>query len=209
MVPGGPEHGVPVDAAARARSDAQAVAQSATDAVLVGCITGSVRDVVAEAELCRRFAPRVRLYGLKHLRDEERARDLVQSVLLAVLEAVRARRLEDPERLDRFVLGTCRNLALQIRHADGRARPTEPAQLDLISVLPDTNDAVDVGALHRCLAGLDQRARSVLQLSFGREKSADEIARVLETTPGNVRVIRHRAVAQLRRCLEREGEVVP
>ena len=25
-----------------------------------------------ETELCRRFAPRIRLYGLKHLKDEER-----------------------------------------------------------------------------------------------------------------------------------------
>jgi CO/xanthine dehydrogenase FAD-binding subunit len=30
----------------------------------------------AEAELYRRFAPRVRLYGLRHLRDEDEARDL-------------------------------------------------------------------------------------------------------------------------------------
>jgi hypothetical protein len=31
----------------------------------------------AESELYRRFAPRVRLYGLRHLRDEDAARDLV------------------------------------------------------------------------------------------------------------------------------------
>src|SRR6266566_5663281 len=67
----------------------------------------------AEAELCRRFAPRIRLYGLRHLRDEERARDLVQAVLLAVLVAARAGRIEDPERFDRFVLGTCRNTSMR------------------------------------------------------------------------------------------------
>ena len=184
--------------------------RSATDAALAGRIStsGSARDGAAEAELCRRFAPRIRLYGLKHLRDEEHARDLVQSVLLAVLEAVRAGRLDDPGRLDRFVLGTCRHLALQARHADGRAQPTEPAKLDLVAILPET-DAVDVGALQRCLGGLDARARDVLYLSFGREKSADAIARVLETTSGNVRVIRHRAVAQLRSCLDGGREIVP
>ena len=37
----------------------------------------------AESELYRRFAPRVRLYGLRHLRDDDAARDLVQQVLLA------------------------------------------------------------------------------------------------------------------------------
>lgn len=46
-----------------------------------------------------------------------------------------------------------------------------------------------------------------MQLSFFRERSADEIAEVLETTAGNVRVVRHRAVAQLRQCLEAAPEV--
>src|SRR3569833_1202069 len=42
----------------------------------------------AEAELCRRFAPRIYLYGRRHLRDEDRARDLVLVVLLVVLFVV-------------------------------------------------------------------------------------------------------------------------
>src|SRR5215470_4393750 len=75
----------------------------------------------AEAELCRRFAPRIRLYGLRHLRDEDRARDLVQAVLLVVLEAARAGRIADPERVDRFMLGTSRNVALRIRAGDARS----------------------------------------------------------------------------------------
>jgi RNA polymerase sigma-70 factor (ECF subfamily) len=35
-------------------------------------------DGAAEAELYRRLAPRVRLYGLRHLRDRHAAADLVQ-----------------------------------------------------------------------------------------------------------------------------------
>ena len=48
----------------------------------------------AEAELCRRFAPRAQLYGRRHLRSDERARDLAQAVMLAVIEAARAGRIE-------------------------------------------------------------------------------------------------------------------
>jgi RNA polymerase sigma-70 factor (ECF subfamily) len=199
MVPGVPE---------RETHGGAADMRSTADAELARRIAGPTRDGLAEAELCRRFAPRVRLYGLKHLRDEDRARDLAQSVLLAVLEAVRLGRLDDPERIDRFVLGTCRNLALEARRADRRAAPTEPAELDLVAVLPET-DMIDATAMHRCLVRLDVRARSVLHLSFIREKSADDIARALETTPGNVRVLRHRALAQLRRCLDGETEVAP
>src|SRR5262245_44912146 len=75
----------------------------------------------AETELCRRFASRIRLYGLRHLRSEERACDLVQTVLFALLVSAREARVEDPERVDRFVLGTCRNTSMRMREVDARA----------------------------------------------------------------------------------------
>lgn len=40
----------------------------------------------SDAELVRR----IRLYGLRHLRDREAAEDLVQNVLIVTLEALRA-----------------------------------------------------------------------------------------------------------------------
>lgn len=195
MVPGVPD-GAIVDVQP-ASGDIRAL----TDAALAGRVAGSPTDTDAEAELCRRFAPRIRLYGLKHLRDEERARDLVQSVLLVVLQRLRGGPLDQPEHLDRFVLGTCRNLALQTRRADGRADPTAPEALHLIPA-PPAAERSDLDRVRRCMKGLDLRARTVLYLSFAREKPADEIARVLETTAGNVRVLRHRAVAMLRACVD-------
>jgi RNA polymerase sigma-70 factor (ECF subfamily) len=158
------------------------------------------RDRAAETELCRRFAPRIRLYGLKHLRDEERARELVQAVLVAVIEALRSGRVEDAERLDRFVLGVCRNVTSRARQVEARAVATDTSELDIGTVMPSVA-ALDFGALMECLARLEERARTVLHLSFYRDKSAEEIAAVLETSAGNVRVVRHRAVAQLRECM--------
>jgi len=174
--------------------------EKTSHAELVRRVAAAGRDHAAEAELRRRFAPRVRLYGLKHLRDEDRARDLVQVVLVAMIEAMRAGRVEDPERFDRFVLGMARNLAARTRHAAARAVPTDVAALDLEAVLP-RHDALDFEALLHCLQQLEVRARTVLHLSFYRDQSAEEIAAVLETSAGNVRVVRHRAVAQLRHCL--------
>jgi len=162
----------------------------------------------AEAELCRRFAPRILLYGLKHLRSEERARELVQDVLLAVLEALRAERIEHPEHLARYVLGTCRHVADRIRREDGRAEPVGLVPPEIATALPQV-ELLDFGAIVHCLDRLDDRARAVLQLSFFRERSADEIADVLATTGGNVRVLRHRAIAALRRCVEHGQESHP
>src|SRR5512144_450428 len=95
-----------------------------SDAALLAAIAlGGAGRREAERALCRRYAPRIRLYGLRHLRDLERARDLVQTVLLGVLEAAREGRVRAPEQLVRFILGTCRNSVLRLRDLDRRAEP--------------------------------------------------------------------------------------
>ena len=158
----------------------------------------------AEAEICRRFTPRIRLYGLRHLRTEDRAADLVQGVLLAVLEAARAGRISELDHVERFVLGTCRNVAQRVREREARTTLVDTAALDVAAFDPGY-ERVETGALMGCLAKLDNRSRSVVLLSFQAENSAEEIASFLDTSPGNVRVIRHRALQQLRRCLDGGG----
>ena len=86
---------------------------------------GSGTDRQAEAELFRRMAPRIRLYGLRHMRDEHAAEDLTQQVLMTTIEALRAGLLREPEKLASFVMGTCRMTVIDLRR-DGstRAAPT-------------------------------------------------------------------------------------
>jgi RNA polymerase sigma-70 factor, ECF subfamily len=74
-----------------------------SDADLVDRI-GLGQDPVAEGELFRRMAPRIRLYGLRHLRNPHAADDLVQQVLITTLEALRAGRLREFNKLASFVL---------------------------------------------------------------------------------------------------------
>ena len=73
-------------------------------------VPGSAED--AETELYRRFAPRVRLYGLRHLRDEEAARDLVQQVMLLTIEKLRGGSIRDADQIGSFILGVSRTMAL-------------------------------------------------------------------------------------------------
>jgi RNA polymerase sigma-70 factor, ECF subfamily len=156
----------------------------------------------AEAALCRRYAPRIRLYGQRHLRDAEAARDLLQNVLLGVLEAVRAGRVREPDHLDRYILGICRNAVLRQRQKRARDLPTDAEDLESMLVTSDPPETVDGRALSACMDQLEPRARQVATLAFRDDRSADEIAGALSTTSGNVRVIRHRALAALRRCLD-------
>lgn len=170
------------------------------DATLLARIAkdGADRDA-AETALCRRFAPRIRLYGLKHLRNEDLARDLVQRVLLEMLTAARQGRIRDPLRLDRYVLGISRNLARRLRtSADGAFIPASRVDFD--------EGWLDVPALLRCVLALEPRAREVVQMSFFDEFSTHETAERLGTSTGNVRVIRHRAILSLRACLDHRGQ---
>ena len=184
-----------------------------SDAQLVRWISaGAEQRRAAESELCQRFAPRIRLYGLRHLRDEERARDLVQIVLCALLQALRSGKIDDPEKVDRYVLGTCRNSVQRMRSLDERVQPM--ADEDLAKLLDDAaltaasvmqTDEPPMSALFRCLDALDLRAKKIVHLTFHDEHSTEAIAAELELTPGNVRVLRHRALRALRSCLDEHG----
>jgi len=159
-------------------------------------------DAGSEAELYRRLAPRVRLYGLRHLRDPHAAQDLVQQVLLTTLQRLRAGEIREPERIASFVLGMCRMTVLELRRG---ARRREA----LLAAYGDTPEAVeapeplalDAGKLAGCLQALAERERAVVTLSFFADKDGDEVAGDLGLSAGNVRVIRHRALARLRKCM--------
>src|SRR5262249_29103945 len=96
------------------------------DADLVERIGSGDRD--SESEFCRRMAPRVRLYGLRHLRDSAAADDLAQQVMITALEALRAGRLREPAKLASFVLGIRRVTVLA---AGGSVQCTVTADDDL------------------------------------------------------------------------------
>jgi RNA polymerase sigma-70 factor, ECF subfamily len=175
-----------------------------TDAELVARIAaGDPTRGEAEAALCRRFAPRIRLYGLRHLRDESRADDLVQTVLLGLLQAARSGRIEDRDNTHRFVLGICRNSALRMRGTELRMAPATDEELErLAGAAAASVERVDLGRLVQCFDRLEERAKRVVMESFMEERSAAEIAEGLALSAVNVRVVRHRAVLALRRCLD-------
>ncbi len=161
-----------------------------------------------ERELCARFERRARLYGLRHLRDEQAAADLAQRVLIVTLEKLRAREIRDPERIGSFILGTSRVVAQEMARSSRREAPL-PDDIEDVpqpAIRPETSGSEH---LARCLEVLGDRERAVLLMTFYEERSAAAIAEVVSTTQGNVRVIRHRAIARLRECMGMSEEDVP
>jgi RNA polymerase sigma-70 factor, ECF subfamily len=159
-------------------------------------------DRGAEAELYRRLAPRVRLYGRRHLRDAAGADDLAQDVLLMTFDALREGKVREPKKLASYVLGTCRRvLAGWRRGAERRQRLLERHGQQLVPAPEAPEEPVDLDRLTRCLTGLSERERTVVVLSFYAERDAEGIGLELGLSTGNVRVVRHRALSRLRACM--------
>ena len=161
----------------------------------------------AESELYRRFAPRVRLYGLRHLRDEDAARDLVQQVMLLTIDKLRGGAIRDADQIASFVLGVSRTMVKDLRRLEWRREKLRETFLPVSTVAAPADDAtLDLDHLETCLARLADRERMVVLLTFYAEKTAGEVGKELRLTEGNVRVIRHRAIERLRTCMtSREG----
>jgi RNA polymerase sigma-70 factor (ECF subfamily) len=158
-------------------------------------------DGEAEAELCRRMGPRIRLYGLRHLRSPSAADDLVQQVLLRVLEALRTDRLRERDKLAQFVLGTCRMTVLDLRRSVRRQEELLARFGSDLVPEPPSLPRLDEQRLARCVQMLKERERSVVVMTFYDEQTAAETAGFLGLSETNVRVIRHRAIRQLRDCM--------
>jgi RNA polymerase sigma-70 factor, ECF subfamily len=174
----------------------------ATDGDLARAIAaGAGTADAAETELYRRFAPRVRLYGLRHLRDEDAARDLMQQALLLAIEKLRDGAVRDMDMIGSFILGASRMIAVNLKRRDRRREA-------LLEAFPIEHPAVsaaqavmDEQEVEGCLATLAERERTVVLLTFYGDRSSREIAQTLGTSEGNVRVIRSRAIDRLRACM--------
>src|SRR5215472_3833011 len=142
------------------------------DAELVRQI-GSGTDRQAAAELFRRMAPRIRLYGLRHMRDEYAAEDLTQQVLITTIEALRTGRLREPEKLASFVPGTCRMTVLDLRrNAQRKERLLAQFGADLVAPVSPSEPCLDEDQLGRCVQSLKERERAVIVQTFMTSKQA-------------------------------------
>jgi RNA polymerase sigma-70 factor (ECF subfamily) len=175
----------------------------ATDGELARAIAsrGGASAEAAEGELYRRYAPRVRLYGLRHLRDEDAARDLAQQVMLTAIEKLRDGSVRDADQIGSFILGTSRTMCIDWRRRERRRERLRDVFIGTADVAVPAELPLDLDRLQACLAGLAERERAIVVMTFYAERTAGDIGRELGVSEGNVRVIRYRAIDRLRKCL--------
>jgi RNA polymerase sigma-70 factor (ECF subfamily) len=183
--------------------DARVMLEARSDEELARSIASGLAGSTdaEEAELYRRFAPRVRLYGRRHLRDAAAADDLAQDVLLLAIERLRAGEVRKPEEIGSFILGTSRMMAHSERRLTHRREALAARFLDPMVEAPSSLAALDTPRVAACLNRLDERDRLVVLLTFYAEREAPAIAADLGVSPGAVRTLRHRAMSRLRDCV--------
>ena len=89
----------------------------------------------------------------------------------------------------------------QRRNAQRKERLLEQFGPDLLAPPPALEPRVDHGQLARCVQNLKERERTVIVMTFYDEQTGADLAQFLGVSEANVRVIRHRAIHQLRDCM--------
>src|SRR4030095_12666958 len=115
---------------------------------------------------------------------------------------VGAARVAEPQKRASFVLGTCRMTVLDLRRgAQRKRRLLEQFGADLPAPEPWSVPSVDRERLTRCVQDLKERERTVVVMTFYGERTGADVAGFLGVSEANARVIRHRAIHQLRECM--------
>jgi RNA polymerase sigma-70 factor (ECF subfamily) len=87
------------------------------------------------------------------------------------------------------------------RGAQRKERLLEQFGADLPGPVQPYMPGLDHERLTRCVQNLKERERAVVVMTFYDEQTGADVARFLGISEANVRVIRHRAIHQLRDCM--------
>ncbi|MBN2474346.1 MAG: sigma-70 family RNA polymerase sigma factor [Pirellulales bacterium] len=137
-------------------------------------------------------------FAMRLLGDEEAARDVVQHAFLRLCD-----RSDDGlhDRVAPWLFTVCRNKAVDMLRRRGRMAPLGPEAADCPSRGPDPAVAAERSELYRRLArlvdALPPSQREAVGL-WAEGFSYREIAEISDRSEGNVRVLVHRALKQLR-----------
>lgn len=163
------------------------------DAALVARVRAGDPD--AEAELARRFGPRMRVLCLARTRRPDLASDLAQDAMIALLVELRRGGLRDPSALPAFAAGIARNIVRSEHRASGRY---DIGGLD-VDVAQDGSEDAEVRRLDvaRALDRLPVADQQVLRMILVEGCKPGDVAERLGISPEAARTRKLRAQRRL------------
>lgn len=163
-------------------------------------------DEKAIGELYDQYAPLIYNYLYRRVHNAQVAEDLTGDVFLRVLQAIQSDQIWHKS-FRGWLYRIAHNLVIDYY----RKQPVHPATA-LPEDLPGHEDDPDSAIarqtashrLHLAIRSLTPDQQLVLSLRFGEQLSAREVAEIMDKSVGAVEVQQHRALASLRRILEKE-----
>ena len=157
--------------------------------------------------LYRRYLDRVYAYAFYQLGDHHDAEDATERTFLAAMRALPAFR--DEGATFRAWLFRIAHNTVANAHRSRTRRRTDPLPEPFDRPAPDADPAGlvaradELRTVLRAVAALSEDRRQVILLRFVDGLSSNEIAEVLDRSPGAVRVLLHRALRDLAERLTR------
>ncbi len=146
----------------------------------------------------------MQLFAARRLNDASAAEDIAQETLRRVVEAIRARRIENQDALPGFVFQTARNICLHWVRSTAREKSAfarlerettdESPGADALTTLISEERALTVKSALSRLSAEDQR---LLTMIYYGDLDSGEVALTLGATTAAVRVRKHRALQRL------------
>jgi len=211
MPPGraGPKPGIP----ALMRDDPETnPAAALSPADLATRITAG--DATAEVELVRRYSTKIEFILRRRCRDASMAADLRQETFIVVLQRLRERGIDDPERLAAFIYQTAINLAIgeartyhrRNTHPDWDVIASAADQQPLLSDQIEQEERAEL--IRNTLKALRQpRDRQILRRFYLTEEPKESICAALEVSAAHFDRVIFRARARYRKLLEKHVEL--
>jgi RNA polymerase sigma-70 factor, ECF subfamily len=183
------------------RSRARGVRRGTVGDPDLPAVLAAQADRAAFATLYRRYLDRVYGYAFYQLGDHHDAEDVTERIFLAALRALPDFR--DQGSTFRAWLFRIAHNTIANAHRSRARRRTEPLPDDFQRAAPNADPAGQVALadelleIRRAVAQMPDDRRQVILLRFVDDLSTNEIAQVLDRSPGAVRVLLHRSLRDL------------
>jgi RNA polymerase sigma-70 factor, ECF subfamily len=162
-------------------------------------------DHQALGQIYDRFSPGLYRYAMRLLNDQNLAEDCIAETFTRFLEALKSRRGPN-QYLQAYLYRTARNWITDYY----RKKPSkqEALQDDLMDEQPDSEIKSDTKyqqeLLRKALHRLTSEQQQVIMLKYLESWQNEEIAKTMNKPVGAVKSLNHRALARLKRILDKE-----
>lgn len=177
-------------------------------------MSGCIKDQEIQTLVSALEGPLIR-YTVRIVRDEERARDVVQDAFLSLCdqEPQLLEGLFERDEVRPWLFRVCRNRAIDLYRREHRMTHLHETQEKVFEPQQTPSQQVEqketLHSIFGCLETLPEKQRDVIYLKFQGGLSYKEIAEVTGLSVTNVGVLLHSALKRLREQLHRLNDNTP